>query len=274
MRELGWIEGKNIEYELVCADGDVTKLDGLAASLVRQRVDAIVVASSPSASAAQRATKTIPSVLAYIGNAVANHFVESLAKPGGNVTGISAQSDDVVAKLIEILHTAVPSAKSYAILLNENNPIYPLFWAVAQRACISLGLTATRITAGAPTHLEAAVHEILQKQCQAVVVAADGMFSASRAKLQNLLAATHLPVAYGLREHVAVGGLLSYAPDLAANFHYAATFVNKILKGTSPADLPVEQPTNFALVINLKAATELGLVIPQSLLLRADEVIR
>ena len=209
-----------------------------------------------------------------IGNAVANDFVKSLAKPGGNITGISSQSDDVLAKLIEILHAAVPGAKRFAVLLNGSNPLYPLFWDVAQHACAELGLVPTRITASAPAELDHAVEEMVRQRSQAVVVAADGVYSAARARLQELLQATRLPAAYGLREHAAIGGLLSYAPDLAGNFRYAAKFVDKILNGTPPADLPVEQPTKFTMVINLAAAKRIGLVIPQSLLIRADELIQ
>ena len=258
----------------MCAYGNANRLDVLAAELVRQKVDVIVVASSPGARAAQQATKTIPIVMAYNGNAVGNSFVASLALPRGNITGISSQSDEIVAKLVEILHDAAPGAKRFAILLNEANPNYSAFKGIALRACAALGLAPILVVASAPNQLESAVEEIVRQRAQAVVVAADGVYSAERAKLQELMQATRLPVAYGLREHAAMGGLLSYAPDLAANFRYAAKFVDKILKGASPADLPVEQPTTFELVINLKTARSIGLAVPKSLLLRADELIQ
>jgi putative ABC transport system substrate-binding protein len=273
MHELGWIEEKNVEYRIVYADGDVGRLDALASELVKQKVEVIMV--SPRATrAAQRATKTIPIVMAGTGNAVGNGFVASLARPGGNITGISSQAEEVLGKLIGILHEVTSGARRIAILLNESSPSHAVLWAGAQSACAVLHLVALRVVASTPAQLGAAVGEIVRQRSQAVVVVADGMYFAERTRLQELMQATRLPVAYGLREHVVAGGLLSYASDLAANYRYAAKYVDKILKGAKPADLSVEQPTKFDLVINMKTAKALGLTIPQSLLLRADEVIQ
>ena len=222
----------------------------------------------------QRATKTIPVVMANVSNAVGNGFVASLARPGGNITGITNLYEEVLGKLIGILHEVAPGARRIAILLNESNPSHAAFWAGAQSACAALDLVALRVVASTPAQLGTAVGEIVRQRSQAVVVVSDGMYFAERAKLQELMQTTRLPVAYGLREHVVAGGLLSYASDLAANYRYAAKYVDKILKGAKPADLPVEQPTKFELVINTKTAKALGLTIPQSLLLRADEVIQ
>jgi putative ABC transport system substrate-binding protein len=274
MRELGWLDGKTIEYRSVYSDGDVNRLDALAAELIRQNVEVIVVASSPSAHAARRATTKIPIVMASSANAVGDGLVRSLAAPGGNVTGISSQNEDVLGKLVELLHEIVPSARRFAFLLNETGSSHAAFWSVAQRACAALDLVAIHVVVSAPAQLESAVDEIVRQRSQAVVVAADGVFNAERAKLQSLMQATRLPAAYGLRENVAQGGLLSFAPDLTANFRHAARFVDKILKGASPADLPVEQPTKFELVINLRTAKEIGVTIPQAVLLRADELIQ
>jgi putative ABC transport system substrate-binding protein len=206
-------------------------------------------------------------------NAVGNGFVASLAHPGGNTTGITTQQEEVLGKLIEILHEVAPLARRIAILLNENNPSHPEYWVGGQSACAALKLDAQRVVASVPAQLGPAVEQIVRQQAQAVVVVADAMYLAQGAKLQELMQPTRLPVAYGWREHVAAGGLLSYSADLPGSFRYAAKWVDKILKGAKPADIPVEQPARFELVINLKTAKAIGLTIPQSLLLRADEVI-
>jgi putative ABC transport system substrate-binding protein len=159
-------------------------------------------------------------------------------------------------------------------MLNETNAAHAVYWAAAQRACSALDLVALRVVASTPAQFGAAVEQIVRQRSQAVVVTADGMYLAERAKLQALMQATRLPVAYGWREHVAAGGLLSYGADIAAAYRHAAKYVDKIFKGAKPSDLPVEQPTKFELVINLKTAKALGLTAPQSLLLRADEVIQ
>jgi putative ABC transport system substrate-binding protein len=234
----------------------------------------IVVGNAPAARALQRATKTIPIVMANMANPVGNGLVASLSKPGGNITGIANLYDEVLGKLIGVLHEVAPSARRVAIVLNETNPLHPVFWAAAQSACAALGLVALRVVASAPAQLSVVVDEIARQRSQAVVVVTDAMYLTERAKLQELMQTTRLPVAYALREHVVAGGLLSYGADLAANYRHAATYVDKILKGAKPADLPVEQATKFELVINLKTAKSLGLTIPQSLLLRADEVIQ
>jgi putative ABC transport system substrate-binding protein len=274
MQDLGWLEGKNVEYRIVYADGDVGRLDALASELVGQKVEVIVAGSSAVTRAAQRATKTIPILMVGVSNAIGTGFVASLAKPGGNITGISNQREEVLGKLIGILHEATPGARRIAILLNESNSSYGGLWAAAQSACAALDLVALRVVASAPAQLGAAVGEIVRQRSQAVVVVPDPIYLNERAKLQELMHATRLPAAYGLREHVVAGGLLSYAADLAASFRYAAKYVDKILKGAKPAELPVEQPTKYELVINLKTAKALGITIPQSLLLRADEVIQ
>ena len=274
MQDLGWLEGKNVEYRFVYANGDVDRLDALARELVGQKVDVILVGSSQSAAAAHRATKTVPIVLAGVANAVGAGLVASLAKPGGNITGFTSQQDEVLGKLIGILHEVAPGARRIAILLNESNPSHAAYWAGAQSACAALDLVALRVVASTPAQLGAAVEEIVRQRSQAVVVTSDSMYFTERAKLQELMQTTRLPVAYALRDNVVAGGLLSYGYDTAANYRNAAKYVDKILKGAKPADLPVEQATKFDLVINLKTAKALGLTIPQSLLLRADEVIQ
>ena len=274
MHDLGWLEGKNVEYRIVYANGDVDRLDALAGELIGQKAEVILVSSQQTARAAQRATKTIPVVMAGVSNAVGAGFVAGLAKPGGNITGFTSQQEEVLGKLIGILHEVTPGARRVAILLNESNPSHTAFWASAQSACAALDLVALRVVASAPAQFGAAVEQIVRQQSQAVAVTSDGMYFAERTKLQEQLQATRLPVAYLLRDHVVAGGLLSYGADLVANYRNAAKYVDKILKGAKPADLPVEQTTKFELVINLKTAKALGLTIPQSVLLRADEVIQ
>ena len=274
MLDLGWSEGKNVEYRFVYADGDLNRLDALASELISQRVDVIVVGNALSTRAVQRATKAVPIVMATVSDPVGNGFVASLAKPGANITGVTAQQEEVLGKRIGILHDIAPGARRIAILLNESNPSYAVFWAAAQSACASLDLVALRVVASAPAQFGAAAEEIVRQRSQAVVVAPDPVYLNERAKLHELMQATRLPMAYGWREHVVAGGLLSYGADLGATVRHVAKYVDKILKGARPADLPVEQVTKFDLVINMKTAKALGLTIPQSLLLRADEVIQ
>ncbi len=274
MQDLGWLQGKNVEYRTVYADGDVNRLDAIAGELIRQNVEVIVVGNATSTRAVQRATKTIPIVMTAVNNPVGNGFVASLAKPGGNITGMSPQGDDVLGKLIGTLHEIAPRAQRIAILLNESNPNYSLYWGAAQRGCAALDLVALRAVANSPAHFGAAAGEIVRQRAQAVVVAPDAILLNERVKLHELLQATHLPVAYASREHVVAGGLLSYGVDLPATVRNVAIYVDKILRGAKPADLPVEQPTKFELVINLKTAKALGIIIPKDMLLRADEVIQ
>jgi putative tryptophan/tyrosine transport system substrate-binding protein len=274
MHDLGWLEGKNVEYRAAYADGDVNHLDVLASGLIGQNVDVIVVGNATTTRALQQATKTIPIVMASVNNPVGNGFVASLAKPGGNITGIATQSDETLGKLIGILHELAPGAQRVAVVLNEGNPNHAVFWASAQRACSALDLVALRVVANTPAQFGAASEQIVRQRSQAVVVVADPIYLNERVKLQGLLQATRLPVAYSWREHVVAGGLRSYAANLAATGRHVATYIDKILKGAKPADLPVEQSNKFELVINLNTAKALGITIPTDILLRADEVIQ
>jgi len=262
MNERGWLEGKNVEYRFVYADGAVERLDALAGELLGRNVDVIIVGNPATARVAQRATKTIPIVMVTVGNPVGNGFVASLARPGGNITGTTTRQEEVLGKLVGILHEVTPGARRIAFLLNESNPSHLVYWDAAQRACSALDLTATRVFASTPSELGAAVEQIIRQRSQAVVVIADPVYLNERAKLQALMQPTSLPVAYGWREHVVAGGLLSYSADLAASFRDAAKYVDKILKGAMPAELPVEQATKFELVLDLKTARALGLTIP------------
>ncbi|MEK6245628.1 MAG: ABC transporter substrate-binding protein [Pseudomonadota bacterium] len=273
MHDLGWRVGQNVEYRAAYAEGQVDRLDALVKELVGQKVEVIVVGGTQAAQALQKATSTIPIVMANVSNAVDNKFIASLARPGGNITGVTSQAEEVLGKLIEILHETVPRARRIAILVNESSPSHRAFWTGAQSACAALKLVPLRVVASAPDQIAAAIAQSVREQAQAIVVVADGMYLSERAKLEELIRATRLPAAYGLRDHVVAGGLLSYLADFPRIHRHAATFVDKILKGAKPADLPVEQPVKFDLVINLKTAKALGITFPQSVLLRADEVI-
>jgi putative ABC transport system substrate-binding protein len=273
MRQLGWIEGRNVEYRITEDRGDSSRIGVLVDELIAQRVEVIVTGSAAGTRAAQRATKIIPIVMAFIVDAVGNGLVGSLASPGGNTTGVSNQLEDVFGKLMEYLHAAAPQARRIAILVNEDNPSHAAYWAAAERSGAVLGVAPLRVPASAPARFSTAIDQIVAQRAQAVVVHADPVFSAHRGLLAELLRATRLPVAYNLSGSVREGGLLSYGPDLLSSYRSAAKYVDKILKGAKAADLPVEQPTRFELVINLTTARALGLIIPQSLLFQADGVI-
>ena len=273
MRELGWQEGKNVDYRFSNADFDERRLDFLLSEALAWKAEVIVTGSGASVRAAQRATKTTPIVMAYIANAVGNGFVASLAHPGGNITGSTTQAEEILAKQIELLREVAPRAARMAILINENNPSQAEYWSVGRRACAALGLTALRIVANAPEQIGPAVQQLLQQGAQAVAVPGDPLFNTERVRLNEALFATRLPTAYGLRENALAGGLLSYGPDIPTSHRNAARFVDKILKGAKPADLPVEQPTKFDMVVNMKTAKALGITSPYSVMLRATEVI-
>jgi len=274
MQDLGWVEGRTVEYRVTDDQGDQRLAGMLVDELIAQQVEVIVTGSAVGTRAAQRTTKSIPIVMTFIVDAVGNGLVASLARPGGNTTGLSNQLEDLFGKLIEQLHAAVPRLRRIAILLNEDNPSHAAYWMAAQRSGAALGLVVLRVSVGAPANFNAAIEQVIAQRAEAVVVHADPVFSAQRGKLADLLRPTRLPVAYSLSNSVRDGGLISYGPNVLASYRYAAKYVDKILKGAQPADLPVEQPTQFELVINLKTARALGLTIPQSLLLRADEVIQ
>jgi putative ABC transport system substrate-binding protein len=274
MRQLGWEEGRNITYRGVYPKGDLSRLESLASGLVEEHVDVIVVSTSPAVRAAQRVTSTVPIVFTPLSNVVGNGYVASLARPGGNVTGIASQFEDLLPKLLEFLHAIVPGARRIAVLVNEANLSHDAFWRAARDASASLDLLAYRVVANSSAQFGPALEQMVRLRVQAVLVSIDFLFLTQRVALHELLQAARLPAAYGFPEHVAVGGLLSYGPSLLTGYEQAATYVDKILRGAKPADLPVEQPTRFQLVINLKTAEALGLTVPQSVLLRADEFIR
>ncbi len=268
LRETGWVEGKNIFIEYRWAEGRQERLP----ELVRLKVDVILAGPTSAAVAAKNATSTIPIVTTSAGDPGIG-LVASLARPGGNVTGLSFSVEMATfGKGLELLKETVPKVRRVAVLSNPANPAHAL--AIKEVAARSVGVQLQLLEARGPTELDSAFAAMARERAGAVLVMADSTFGFYRTRLRDLAAKGRLPAMYGLREHPEVGGLMSYGADNRDNFRRAATYVDKILKGTKPADLPVEQPTKFELVINLKTAKALGLTIPPSLLQRADEVIQ
>jgi putative ABC transport system substrate-binding protein len=274
LRELGWVEGQNIAIEYRFAEGRLDRLPDLAAELVRLNVDVILAGSTPPALAAKNATRTIPIVMGTSADPVGSGLVASLAWPGGNITGLSfSVALDVVGKELELLKETVPNIRRVAVLSNPGNPGNVRALETVKTTARSLGVQLQILEARGPNEFEAAFAAMARKRAEALLVIADSVFGLHRTPLQVLADKSRLPTMYGLREHTEAGGLMSYAVDVRDSFRRSATYVDKILKGAKPANLPIEQPTKFELIINLKTAKALGLTIPPSILARADEVI-
>jgi len=278
LRDLGYVEGRNVVIEYRSAEGKSERLPTLAAELVALDVDVIVAPGTPLALAAKQATRTLPIVFAAAADPVGSGLATSLARPGGNITGLSILlSSELVGKYLELLTRAVPGVSRVAVLwqpggLGERTEQDLLKGAeVAARA---LGVRVQFVEARGPADIDRAFSDMTRVRAGALTVLATSMLNSERRRLVDLAAKNRLPAMYPYREFVDAGGLMAYGADLADLIRRAATYVDKILKGAKPADLPVEQPTKFELVINLKTAKALGLKIPQSLLGRADEVIQ
>jgi putative ABC transport system substrate-binding protein len=272
LRDLGYVEGRNLIIEYRSADGRAERFPDLATELVRLKVDLIVTRGTPAARAAKDATATIPVVMATMGDPRA--MVASFARPGGNITGVTTFSTELTAKRIQLLKELVPNLSRVALLHNMGNPAAPPEWEETKTGARALGLQAELLDVRSQGDLERAFELAVRRHVDALLIGADGLTQLHQQMIVDLVARNRLPAAYPAREFVEAGGLIGYAvnyPDLYFRF---ASFVDKILKGAKPGELPVEQPTKFELVINLKTAKSLGLTIPQSLLLRADEVIQ
>src|SRR5262245_25361249 len=276
LRELGWVEGQNLVIDYRYAEGRVDRLPDLAAELVRLKVDLIVgSAGTQVATAAKKATETIPIGLVAGRDPVGTGLIASLAHPGGNVTGVSGSAGlEWVAKQLELLKETVPKLRRVAILSNPDNAYHQLAIREVNVAARSLGVQLQLLEARGPNEFDGAFAAMAKERAEALLVLSDGIFSSHRTRLADLAARSRLPAAYGVRESVEAGGLMSYGPSFLDSYRRAATYVDRILKGAKPADLPVEQPTKFELVLNPKTAKALGLTIPQSVLLRADHVIQ
>jgi putative ABC transport system substrate-binding protein len=274
LRELGWVEGQNIAIDYRFAEDRFDRLPDLAAELLRLKVDVIVAGPTQPAVVAKNATRTIPIVMVSAADPVELGLIASLARPGGNVTGLSfSVNPELFGKGLELLKEAVPKLRRVGVLSNPANPAQPRAIDKVKVAARSLAIPLQLLEARGPNEFDGAFAAMAKQRVEALLVVAEGLFLRHRARLADLEAKYRLPSMHGLKENVEAGGLMSYGPSIVAAFRRAAVFVDKILKGAKPGDLPVEQPTKFELVINLKTAKALGLTIPPSLLQRADQVI-
>jgi len=267
LRELGWVEGKNIKLEVRVADGQYERLPAIAAELVRMKVDTIYAPNSPTVVAAKNATTSIPIVMGAVSDSVGRGLVSSLARPGGNITGLSMQEQDTFAKQLQLLKEVVPKASRISVLTLA--PLPKEAEDAAELARVQLHVLAPQ----SREEFDEAFSSMVRGRSDALVVMPSPLFFLHRTRLSDLAAKVRLPAIYGAKEYAAAGGLMAYGANYLYIYRHAASYVDKILKGAKPADLPVEQPTNFELVINLKTAKTLGLTIPPSILARADQVI-
>jgi putative tryptophan/tyrosine transport system substrate-binding protein len=271
LRELGYVEGKNLKIEY--RYGALETLDSLAAELVKLHPDAIVTVATPPAIAAKRATTTIPIVMATAGDPVRLGVVTSYARPGGNITGVTLYGTELSAKRVELFREAIPAIERIAFLANGKNLYSKFLWEETEPTARTLGLEPLLFSLQELGDLPGIFGEMERKGANALVVFSDALFNYARRQIIALAAQHHLPAMYDAREFVDDGGLISYGPDIAEMTRRSASFVDKVLKGINPADLPIEQPTHFELVINVKSARALGLILPPALLARADQVI-
>jgi putative tryptophan/tyrosine transport system substrate-binding protein len=272
LRDLGWIEGRTIAIEYRWAEGRSASAEEIAAEFVRLKVDIIVTSGTPQVLAAKQATAVIPIVFAAAGDPVDTGLVASLARPGGNVTGLSMQETDVAGKKIELLREVVLNLHSLVIIGNVGNPLAVLEMREVQAAGSTLGLEVATPEIRRAEDI-APAFDAFKGRADALYVTPDALVSTNRVRINTLVLAARLPTMHGDRDYVEMGGLMSYGPNFRDLFRRAADYVDKILRGAKPADIPVEQPTKFDLVINLTTAKALGLTIPAMLLARANEVI-
>jgi putative ABC transport system substrate-binding protein len=272
LRERGWIEGRTITTQFRWAEGRTEQLAEIAAEFVRLKVDVIVTSATPPTVAAKQATSVIPIVFATAGDPVGTGLVASLARPGGNVTGLSLQQADTATKRLELLREVVPDLRRLAIMANFGNPSTMLELGEVQAAARMLGLEVATLEIRRAEDI-APAFDALKGRAEALYLATDQLAVANRFRINTLVLIARLPTAYNSREWVEVGGLMSYGPNFLDLYRRAAGYVDKVLRGAKPGEIPVEQPTKFDLTINLTTAKALGLTIPESFLLRADEVI-
>ncbi len=274
LRQLGYVEGRNLIIKHLWAEGQQERFAVLAAELVRLKPDVILTAGTPGTLAAKQATQSIPIVTAVAGDPVASGLVSSLAKPGGNVTGLSGLTPELEGKRLELLKEAVPKLSRVAVLRNPANPFTTIAWKAMQPGAEALGVKLQPVEARDPKDLDRALARIKAAHPDGLVVIADRFLLLYRASIVQFVVKNRLPGMFPFREFAQEGGLMAYGPDYADMYRRAATYVDKVLKGAKPGDLPVEQPTRFELVINMKTAKALRLTIPQSVLIRADQVIQ
>lgn len=274
MRELGYVRGKDFIVEYRSADGDYERLPQLAAELIALQVDVILAAGGPTVAAAQKATSRIPIVIATAGDPVGSGFVRSLARPGGNITGLTDVAADMGFKLLDTLLSAVPGLSPIGVLMNPGNPSHPTYLASIDDGAHRARVSVLRAPARNASEIEPAFNLMVREKVRGVIALTDAAFNSELEQIAALAARYRLPCVSGHRQYVHAGGLISYGVSFPHNFHRAATYVDRILKGVNPADLPVEQSSRFELAVNLKTAKALGLSIPDAVLIRADEVVR
>jgi putative tryptophan/tyrosine transport system substrate-binding protein len=274
LKELGYIEGKNIAIEYRYAEGKADRLPALAAELVGLKVEVVFTSSTPSVLAVKKVTSTIPIVFVSISDPVASGLVTSLARPGGNITGLSIVAVELSGKRLELLKEAVPKVTRVAFLWDSTNPAQAPQWREAQAAAQALGLQLQSLEVRSSNDFDSAFEAALRERVQALVTTPAALLGAHLKRIVEFAAKNRLPAMYAAPEFVDGGGLMSYTPNYTDLFRRAAVYVDKILKGAKPADLPVEQPIKFEFVINLKAAKQIGVTIPPNVLARADRVIR
>ena len=273
LRELGYVEGRNVVFDYAFAAGKNDLLPGLAAGLVIRRVDLILTDGNAAVHAAKNATSTIPIVMGTSGDPIASGAVKSLGQPGGNVTGLTLLGVELSGKKLELIRGALSNLGVVGLLVNPTNPQAEPLRKETEKSARALGLRFLSFPAASPDELDKTVHDAARAHVDAIITMPDAMFWNSRKRLVAVAATTRLPAIFPEREFVDAGGLMSYGPNVPANFRRAAIYVDKILRGARPGDLPVEQPTSIQLVINLKTAKTLGLTIPPWLIQRADDVI-
>jgi putative tryptophan/tyrosine transport system substrate-binding protein len=273
LRQLGYVEGRNLTIKYAWAEGRPDRFPVLARELVDLKPDVILTSGTPGALAAKRATRSIPIVMAVVGNPLEVGLVSSLAKPGGNATGLSALGAELEGKRLEFLTQIFPKLSRAAVLLNPDNPFTAIAWKSLQPAAESVGVMLQRFEVRGPNDLDQVLAAIRAIRPQALMVTPDRLLLTYREPIVQFVTKNRLPGIFPYREFAEEGGLMTYGPDYVDMFRRAATYVDKIIKGAKPADLPVEQPTKFELVINLKTAKALGLTVPQTLLQRADQII-
>jgi putative tryptophan/tyrosine transport system substrate-binding protein len=273
LRDLGYLEGQNILIEYRWAEGEYERFTALTAELIALRVDVIVTAGTPASLAVQKAATSIPLVMIAVGDPVATGLVASLGRPGGNITGLTSISSEMAGKRLELLREVVPKLSHVAVLWNAASPIQVIDERETRAAAQALGMKMLSLGVRSREEIEDALTTIVREQPGALLVLADRLFLHHRTRIMDFAAQRRLPGVHAYRELVEAGGLMSYGPSYADMHRRAASYVDRILKGSKPADLPVQAPVKFELVINLKAANALGLPIPPMLLGRADEVI-
>ncbi|MEJ7669581.1 MAG: ABC transporter substrate-binding protein [Casimicrobiaceae bacterium] len=276
LREQGYIEGKNLVLERRYANGRGDRVPEFARELAAMNLEAMVTTCTPSTRAAMQATRTTPIVMAAVADPVGQHLIASLAKPGANLTGLSSQAEDIMPKMMELFASVLPRPSTIAVLTEARSDVHPRMWQALGPAAQSLKLKLIRIDVASPmdVNLPAAFETALREKAGAIFVLPDEpVFLTRRAQIVELAAKHRLPAFYGAREFVDDGGFMSYGENLRTAYHNAASYIAKVAQGAKPGDIPVQQPTKFELVVNMKTAKALGITIPQSVLLRADDII-